>query len=67
MKNINAMIKKIDKDIFLEVDGGVNSDNSHILLKAGANLLVAGSSVFSGGPENYKKNIASLRHFQDKE
>ncbi len=67
VKNINEMIKKIDKDIFLEVDGGVNSDNSHILAKSGANLLVAGSSVFKGGPENYKNNIAALRNFQDKE
>ena len=61
VRKINNMIKKKNKNIFLEVDGGVNSKNIKILRQAGANLVVAGSSIFQEGPKYYSKNICLLK------
>ncbi|MFC0011869.1 ribulose-phosphate 3-epimerase [Devosia nitrariae] len=50
------------RPIDLEVDGGVDPDNAHEIAAAGANLLVAGSSVFAGNdPATYADRIAALR------
>ena len=48
------------RPIDIEIDGGVTSDNAEKVVRAGANVLVAGSAVFKGG--NYKGNIAAIRH-----
>ena len=48
------------RPIDIEVDGGVTADNAAKVVKAGANVLVAGSAVFKGG--NYKQNIAAIRN-----
>jgi ribulose-phosphate 3-epimerase len=56
--------KRIDasgRDIALEVDGGVTPDTAKLVVAAGATVLVAGTSVFQGGPQNYAANIAALR------
>lgn len=51
------------RPIDLEVDGGVGLDNVHEIAAAGANLLVAGSSVFAGNdPATYAGRIAALRN-----
>jgi ribulose-phosphate 3-epimerase len=49
------------RDIHVEVDGGVSSTNAGVLTRAGADVLVAGSAVFSGGSSAYAQNIAALR------
>jgi len=48
-----------DRDIELEVDGGVNPDNVASVIAAGATAVVAGSAVFKGN--DYKTTIAALR------
>lgn len=48
-----------DRPIHLEVDGGVNPQTAALCAKAGADVLVAGNAVFSGG--RYKENIAAIR------
>ena len=48
------------RTIDIEVDGGVTAQNAADIVRAGANVLVAGSAVFKGG--NYKANIAAIRH-----
>src|SRR5437868_3086941 len=48
--------------IDIEVDGGVTADNAEAIARAGANVLVAGSAVFKGGPAAYAKNIAAIRN-----
>ena len=53
------MIEKTKRDIDLEVDGGVKDTNAKEIIKAGANVLVAGSYVF--GSDNYAKAIESLK------
>lgn len=50
-----------DRDIRLEIDGGVTPENAPLCLAAGADVLVAGSAVFKGGPNRYASNIAALR------
>ena len=49
------------REIDLEVDGGVNPATARRAIAAGANVLVAGSAVFKGGPHAYADNIAALR------
>jgi len=61
IEKIRAMIDKTGREIMLEVDGGVNADTAPAVISAGANVLVAGSAVFKGNPENYAANIAVLR------
>lgn len=50
-----------DRAIDIEVDGGVTADNAGAVAAAGANVLVAGSAVFKGGPSRYAANIAAIR------
>ena len=48
--------------IDIEVDGGITPETAPQVVRAGANVLVAGSAVFKGGkPENYRANIAAIR------
>jgi ribulose-phosphate 3-epimerase len=49
------------RDIHIEVDGGVTPENAGRIVGAGADVLVAGSASFKGGPGAYAKNIAALR------
>ena len=58
-----AAIKEMigDRPIDIQVDGGVTADNAGEVIGAGANVLVAGSAVFKGGPDHYEANIAALR------
>jgi ribulose-phosphate 3-epimerase len=54
--------KKIDgRAIALEVDGGITPETARRAISAGADTLVAGTSVFQGGPSRYAANIAALR------
>ena len=50
------------RPIEIEVDGGITADNAEAVARAGANVLVAGSAVFKGGPAAYAKNIAAIRN-----
>jgi len=51
--------EKIDFDI--EIDGGINFDNSKLAIQAGANILVSGTTIFKSNDGNIKKNIDLLR------
>tara|TARA_B100001996_G_C18408450_1_gene495895 strand:+ start:19 stop:678 length:660 start_codon:yes stop_codon:yes gene_type:complete len=51
--------KKLNFDI--EVDGGINFSNSKALLKAGANILVSGTTIFKENNGDIKKNIETLK------
>jgi len=64
LAKIAALRKAIDalgKPIDLEVDGGVNPETAKRCIAAGADALVAGTAVFSGGPGRYAANIKALR------
>jgi ribulose-phosphate 3-epimerase len=49
-----------NRPIDIEVDGGIAPEDAARVVRAGANVLVAGSAVFKGG--NYKANIAAIRN-----
>jgi ribulose-phosphate 3-epimerase len=67
---IPAVIDKISRlramaagrPIDIEVDGGVTPQTAPAVAQAGANVLIAGSAVFAGGPSAYRANIAAIRH-----
>ncbi|TNE29165.1 MAG: ribulose-phosphate 3-epimerase [Alphaproteobacteria bacterium] len=64
LKKIEAIRGQIDKrglEVHLEVDGGVNAETARLCVEAGADVLVAGSATFKGGPEQYAANIAALK------
>jgi ribulose-phosphate 3-epimerase len=64
LRKIEAVRKSIDKlgkDIRLEVDGGIDVATAPRAIAAGADVLVAGTATFRGGPEAYASNIAKLR------
>jgi ribulose-phosphate 3-epimerase len=49
------------RPIDIEVDGGITAETAPLVARAGANVLVAGSAVFKGGPDVYAKNISAIR------
>ncbi|URD60237.1 ribulose-phosphate 3-epimerase [Sphingomonas sp. KRR8] len=64
LRKIEAIAKRIAKEGLtceLEVDGGVDPTTARQCIDAGATALVAGTAAFTGGPERYAANIASLR------
>ena len=61
IEQIANRIAKSGRTIALEVDGGINPDTAKQAINAGANMLVAGTAVFSGGAGKYAANIAALR------
>ena len=60
-KRIDAVKANAGRAIWLEVDGGVKADNAHRIGSAGADTLVAGSAVFSGGADKYRGAIGAIR------
>ena len=64
LRKIEAIRKMIDKTgriIDLEVDGGIDTFTAPRAISAGADVLVAGTATFKGGPGQYAANIAALR------
>jgi ribulose-phosphate 3-epimerase len=64
LRKIEALRKQIDKgghQVLIEVDGGVNAETARLCVDAGADVLVAGSATFTGGPTRYAANIAQLK------
>jgi ribulose-phosphate 3-epimerase len=58
---IRKMIDKTGRDIALQVDGGVTTETAPRVIAAGADVLVAGTATFKGGPAAYADNIRALR------
>ena len=68
MDKVRHLRQRIDKatkgngrSIDLEVDGGINAETAAIAAQAGADVLVAGTATFAGGPGAYAGNIRRLR------
>lgn len=69
-KFIPAVIEKVaqvksligDREIEIEIDGGVTPETAPLVMNAGASVLVAGSAVFKGGTKSaYQTNIMAIR------
>ena len=61
IKSLNQIIKDKNLNIDLEVDGGINFENCRDAKRAGANVLVSGSTIFKENNQDLKKNINLLR------
>ncbi len=64
LKKIEAVARRVAKqnlEIQIEVDGGIDPETARQAVSAGANVLVAGTAAFRGGPDQYSANIAALR------
>jgi ribulose-phosphate 3-epimerase len=64
LRKIEVIAEKIagrGLSIDIEVDGGIDPETAPLAASAGANILVAGSATFRGGPDRYAANIRALR------
>ncbi|MBC8186264.1 ribulose-phosphate 3-epimerase [candidate division KSB1 bacterium] len=59
IREISNKIKQKNLNVYLEVDGGITADTAPQVVKAGANVLVAGTSVF--GQENIPRAISLIK------
>ncbi|MBB6623009.1 ribulose-phosphate 3-epimerase [Clostridium gasigenes] len=59
IKEVKEMSKESNKDLLIQVDGGVDRSNISEVIKAGANVIVAGSAIFGDG--KLEENIKALR------
>ena len=60
-KTLKEIIKRENLNIDIEIDGGINFENCSLAKKAGANILVSGSTIFKENKGDLKKNIELLR------
>ncbi len=61
VKRLRQAIDASGRRIDLEIDGGINEETARQAVAAGADVLVAGTAGFKGGPEHYAENIRRLR------
>ena len=62
LEKITEMKSRLNKELLIEVDGGVTLNNAADLVKAGVDVLVAGSTVFkSGDPEKTISELKSVK------
>ena len=61
ISTIRQMIDTSGRDIDLAVDGGITAETGRLAVEAGADMLVAGTAIFAGGPKRYSDNIKALR------
>lgn len=61
IRRIRQLIDKSGRNIDLQVDGGINGETAKWAVEAGADVLVAGTATFTGGPSEYEANIRNLR------
>ena len=60
-KLLDEIAVRSGQRIDLEVDGGINAETAREAVAAGADVLVAGTATFAGGPTKYAQNIQRLR------
>ena len=61
IKNLKKIQKEKKLSFDIEVDGGINFQNSKIVIEAGANILVSGTTIFKENNGDIKKNIDCLK------
>ena len=61
IKELKSIKLKENLKFDIEVDGGIDFNNSKLVVKAGANILVSGTTIFKSNNGNIKKNIETLK------
>ena len=62
MKTLKTIIDQRKLNLDIEIDGGINFENCSVAKKAGANILVSGSTIFNANKGDLRKNIEFLRN-----
>ena len=62
IKKLRLKIDQLKLKVEIEVDGGINFENSKSIIKAGADILVSGTTIFESNEGNIKKNIEILKN-----
>ena len=66
IRELREMLVRNNKDIDIEVDGGITRDNIRTVLDAGANVVVMGSSIFHGDITENTKYFKTILHEYEK-
>ena len=61
IKDLKKIKENRNLDFDIEIDGGINFENSKIAIEAGANILVSGTTVFKSNNGDIKRNIELLK------
>ena len=61
IKTLKAKLNELKLKIEIEVDGGINFENSKSIIQSGADILVSGTTIFKSNQGNIKKNIEILK------
>ena len=61
VKDLKNIQKNQNLNFDIEIDGGINFENSKLVIEAGANILVSGTTIFKSNNGNVKKNIDLLK------
>ncbi len=61
IRAVRARLDRLGRHVDLEVDGGINAETAREAVAAGADVLVAGTAAFTGGPARYAENLTRLR------
>ena len=61
IKELKKIKNKKNLEFDIEIDGGINFDNNKLVIEAGANILVSGTTIFKNNNGNIKKNIELLK------
>ncbi len=61
IKKLKDIQRERNIDFDIEIDGGINFENSKIVIEAGANILVSGTTIFKSNNGDIKKNIELLK------
>ena len=62
IKKLRLKIDQLKLKVEIEVDGGINFENSKSIINAGADILVSGTTIFKSNEGNIKKNIEILKN-----
>ena len=62
IKKLRLKIDQLKLKVEIEVDGGINFENSKSIIKAGADILVSGTTIFKSNKGNIRKNIEILKN-----
>ena len=61
VKKLDEIRKSLKLNFVIEIDGGINFENSKLAIKSGADILVSGTTIFKNNNGDIKKNIDLLR------
>tara|TARA_B100000989_G_scaffold293531_1_gene271078 strand:- start:110 stop:772 length:663 start_codon:yes stop_codon:yes gene_type:complete len=64
IKSLHEIRNKQNYNYDIEVDGGINFSNSRVVIEAGANIIVSGTTIFKENEGNIKKNIDTLKNYK---